>query len=94
MLDRRGFSPLADIATYSSDSRAYFAVCCAELGDDGSGVEPDLGAGRHRSQLANVSATVSYEPPSRRRAREALKLIRLPQTAVLCQTLDWFFEPS
>jgi hypothetical protein len=35
-----------------------------------------------------------YEACSRWRALAARRLTRLPQSEVLCQTRDWFFEPS
>ena len=49
---------------------------------------------RDVSQYEPAFGAAAYEACSRRRAREARRLMRLPQTEVLHQTRAWFFELS
>jgi hypothetical protein len=44
--------------------------------------------------VARPARRYRYEACSRWRARAARRLTRLPQSEVLCQTRDWFFELS
>lgn len=46
------------------------------------------------TDAGNLAGGAAYVACSRRRAREARRLMRLPQTEVLHQTRAWFFELS